>query len=155
KHKPTKEKTMTSKTFKSEVSHGRLSISDTRNGLFTVAVRRSGESVDMIDLKTETAPALALAILEAAIPKGQISVSAAMADSLHALRDEVKRIDERNAAVREQAELEAEALKLWLACRAVSNKYQTEDIKFSDLDAIEQAEWLAVARKAREIGAEK
>ncbi|MGP5523976.1 hypothetical protein ACTXM3_11880 [Glutamicibacter arilaitensis] len=71
------------------------------------------------------------------------------------LRMGIENQERITAEAKGQAELEAEALKLWLACRAVSNKYQTEDIKFSDLDAIEQAEWLAVARRAREIGAEK
>ncbi|MGP5599561.1 hypothetical protein ACTXOJ_11275 [Glutamicibacter arilaitensis] len=142
---------MTSKTFKSEVSHGRLSISDTRNGLFTVAVRRGGESVDMIDLKTETAPALALAILEAAGFVGDENMFTGLA--VANLRDHVEEQERITAESREQAELEAEALELvnaWMdSCGA--GKYPS----WEHVETGRREQGLAVARKAREIGAEK
>lgn len=140
---------MTSKTFKSEVSHGRLSISDTRNGLFTVAVRRSGESVDMIDLKTETAPALALAILEAA-GESPLGEARWVNDAKYALGEIAIFRSNKEADAKEQAELEAEALELFKTLMGVKGY---ENFTWSEVAS--KDDWLAVARKAREIGAKK
>lgn len=114
-----------------------------------------------IQLDQATMPAIMLALAEAAGVKPVDHTVTGLGKPnwlegiAHGLKLHIEHEAKRTAEAREQAELEAEALKLWLACRAVSNKYQTEDIKFSDLDATEQAEWLAVARKAREMSAEK
>lgn len=134
---------MTSKTFKSAVSAGHLNIHDSKRGLITVSISRDKAILEMIDLKTETAPALALAILEAA---GVESPYYNLGDAVGNLRRHVEREARYAAEAKEQAELEAEALDFLNVSREAKHLGPLGNFDDHTKDA-----WLAVARKAREM----
>lgn len=111
-------------------------------------------------LDPSEAPALALAILEAAgVPmQGDFSrptegTEAHLSFIAQHLERYVVESEFTAAEARERAELEAEALELFKA----SGAYGSDRLflKFSDLEETTQSAWLAVARRAREMRAEK
>lgn len=104
-----------------------------------------------IAFDSTTAPALALAILEAAGFDGDENMFTGLA--VANLRDHVEEQERITAEAEAQAKLEAEALKLLNASLASCDLGQIE--LFDALNPIEQQRWLAVARKAREMRAEK
>lgn len=107
-----------------------------------------GEKSFMFD--NTTAPALCLAILEAA---GHVRDACSDNDAdvaMEWLHSAIARQAKQSAEAKEQAELEAEALELYNTWREV-NAYEALS-SFSDGAPIgAMAEWLAVARRAREM----
>lgn len=101
-------------------------------------------------LNPSEAPALALAILEAALGDHD-ACSMEFAEALSGLRREVRRIEERDTAAKEQEELEAEALELFNAFATSFDRRK----KTSSVDTLKENDvynhWLAVARRAREM----
>lgn len=134
------------KTFKSAVSSGHLDISDAKRGLINVSIMRNTTILEMIDLSTETAPALALAILEAAGGRGALGID--VGNAMIDLRESIAEQERATAEAKEQAELEAEALVLYNASRTHNG---TGNALTSWGQVIEKTRWLAVARKAREL----
>lgn len=146
---------MTSKTFKSVNDNTcELDVRANDCGVF-IAFSRAGQIRQASTFAPSDAPALALAILEAAgfedsSSGGHITgARIAVGD----LKRHVKMHERITAEAKEQAELEAEALELF----KVSGAYGSDRLflKFSHLDDNIQKAWLAVARKAREMRAEK
>ena len=113
-----------------------------------------GPDVSNVTVSTQDAPALALAILEAGGFVGDENMFTGLA--VANLRDHVEEQERATAEAEAQAELEAEALGLLNAYlhSADTRLYATweEVVEVSKRMA---EDWLAVARKAREIGAEK
>ena len=103
-----------------------------------------------IYLPASEAPALALAILEAA-GHGGSSESSRLMQAFDLIELHVKEQERITAEAREQAELEAEALELLNASRE-SNRRPTLET-FDGFESTKQS-WLAVARKAREMAKE-
>lgn len=137
---------MSSKTFKSVVHGSSIQVHDNGEGVF-IGLIREGSMTRGTTLGKSDAPALALAILEAAghnaSPNGSFSVAACY------LRQGVKEQERATAEAEELAELEAEALELrneFTGQTATEWAYPTTTAKEG---------WLAVARKAREMRAEK
>ena len=101
-----------------------------------------------IAFDSTTAPALALAILEAA----GVAESSDAGVSAQYLRAHIAEQERATAEAEAQAKLEAEALELFKASGAYgSDRFF---LKFSDLEETTQSAWLAVARRAREINKE-
>ncbi|MGP9727929.1 hypothetical protein [Glutamicibacter sp. AOP3-A1-12] len=139
---------MTTKTFKSatrpEERRIKVSTSDKKNLHLTI----TGDANAGIQLAPSDAPALALAILEAAgLPDVDDDW---LGEAVMGLRRHIQIRDKRAAEAKDQAELEAEALELFKA----SGTYGSDRIflQFSHLDDHIQKAWLAVASRARELG---
>lgn len=146
---------MINKTFNSDSTDGRA-LEVGRNGERPwLNIHEFDFENTMFMLAPSDAPALALAILEAAIPDGQKVVSAVMADALQALRDEVKRIEDRDSAARELAELEAEAVELYRTSFKARMGRESRVKGLDDMVPNSREEWLDVARRAREMRNEK
>lgn len=154
---------MSSKIFKSAVSEGRLSIAEAPNRRFTVGIRRNGVATDMVDLAPSDAPALALAILEAAGVEtvnhtvrglGNPDWLEGIAHSLQLhIEHEAKLTAAAKAEAEEMAKLEAEALDLYNArILFLGGEALTS---FEKLNQDSKGMWLAVARRAREINKEE
>ena len=144
---------MTSKTFKSAVSEGRLSIEEAPCGLFTVGIRRDGVVTDVVDLAPSDAPALTLTILEKS-GYGGTSVSPLLMQAFDLIKLYVKDQERITAEAREQAELEAEAFNLYRAYMAVHAPMNAIG-DWQMLAERTKEKWLAVVRKSRELRAEK
>ncbi|KUM31606.1 hypothetical protein AQ436_00250 [Arthrobacter sp. EpRS66] len=151
-----------SKTFKSAVTRtgSRNLLVSTDIGMdagFFLEVQDRHEGTHAICFENRTAPALALAVLEAAGVEPdreplecQVSLGTIVAD----LQGTIRYAEALASANREQAELEAEALELFNIC-AEAQGHSTSD-SWETVRPIERKDaWLAVARKAREIGAKK
>lgn len=129
-------------------------MSDSRGPLI---VASDGPGARAVRYTPDESAKFALAILEAAgfedsSSGGHITgARIAVGD----LKRHVKMQERITAEVKDQAELEAEALELWLAYKEITHSFQNHEVKFSTLDSLAQTEWLAVARKARELRAEK
>ena len=149
---------MTSKTFKSAVSEGRLSIEEAPCGLFTVGIRRDGVVTDVVDLAPSDAPALMQAIVECLPPIPEIvrdgSYEAYMAVVVTYLDKAVRALEAETAEAKEQAELEAEAFNLYRAYMAVHAPMNAIG-DWQMLAERTKEKWLAVVRKSRELRAEK
>ena len=142
-----------SKTFKSAVT-----ITGSRNLLvstdigmdagFFLEVRDKHEEPQVICFENRTAPALALAILEAA---GHVRDACSDNDAdvaMEWLHSAIARQAKQSAEAKEQAELEAEALEL-------ANAFNKTDWDFFPCNrTVEAHQWLAVARRAREMSKE-
>lgn len=109
-------------------------------------------------LDPSDAPALALAVLEAAgaiptVPAHALFEYGTKAHLENIFLDLARYVEaskKRNAEARERAELEAEALELFNTARA------TRDIEPLEWDEVADKDtWVAVARRAREIRNEK
>lgn len=135
-----------SKTFKSTVSPLEMGVGVTMTGDLHISLgAKAGISVAPSD-----APALALAVLEAAGWPEEASNS--VTHSIMTGLSDVLSIQERIATeAKEQAELEAEALELWASFQGLPADQYT----FANLEDHAQRCWLAVARRAREMRAEK
>lgn len=139
------------KKFKSPICHSDYEFS-VENGVaeVRVAIAGEGDCLNMF-LAPSDAPAIALAILEAAGFVGDETMFTGLA--VANLRDHIEEQERVTAVAKEQAELEAEAVRLANAGREASVEYERESVlNFHDLDT---EFWLAVARKAREMRAEK
>lgn len=152
---------MTSNSFKSAYpgrSNQSLGIVRADNRV-RVSVDHGSDGARGIIIAPSDAPALALAILEAAgygeeivtdgSPDGHIQVAK------YYLYEGVKAHASITAEARERAELEAEALELFRAFQHVRADGVFVSVpSFASLSEPQQAEWLAVARRARELAKE-
>ena len=148
-----------SKTFKSAIiGHPRrLHLEENEHGVNIHASDPEWRDGYGITIATSDAPALALAILEAAgyqeHSKAELGSSELLASyGMTKLRQAVQAQDREESEAEAQAKLEAEALKLINAYRD-SMGYTTcywETVGESD-----RKNWLAVARRARELNKEK
>lgn len=100
-------------------------------------------------LNPSDAPALALAILEAAYGEDQPAPNK-IGEAWAALYAHIAEEESRAAEAKELAELEAEALDLFNTARATRDIDPLEWDEVADKDT-----WVAVARRAREMRAEK
>jgi len=143
---------VTSKTFKSALSANELSVRRASDGLVTLYFETSNIHLDPSD-----APALALAVLEAAGVKASFDPDATFGTAEHLghiqdhLQDYVNAQERAAVEAKERAELEAEALDYWKAFNNATDLVSFDDIQWSDLLPESQAKWLAVARRAREM----
>lgn len=146
-----------SKTFKSASSERKVRIWEANLGVAVCVEDPITNETTSTQIAPSDAPALALAILEAAGVEPdreplecQVSLGTIVAD----LQETIQYAEALASAHREQAELEAEALGLLNAYlhSADTRLYATweEVVEVSKRMA---EDWLAVARKAREIGA--
>ncbi|MGO4298279.1 hypothetical protein [Glutamicibacter sp. MCAF14] len=107
-----------------------------------------------INLAPSDAPALALAILEAAghrpvaYDPERLAGDDLLAYIAHRLAVHVGDEAKRTAKAKDKAELEAEALELYKAAYPVHADWDWKSVANTD-------KWLAVARRAREMKAEK
>ncbi|MGO2030621.1 MAG: hypothetical protein ACTH2A_06710 [Glutamicibacter ardleyensis] len=147
---------MSSKTFESVKSPLELTVVRTNEDLVRVITQLPDETGRAIDLAPSDAPALALAILEAAGVEPS-SPHYGLNDSpewnvrwaSHYLGRSIELTEAKTAEAKEQAELEAEALdlfNLWLA----GFNYEGYS-EWTGENAELKGVWLAVARKAREM----
>lgn len=113
-----------------------------------------------IAFDSTTAPALALAILEAAghrpvaYDPERLSGDDLLAYIAHRLAVHVGDEAKRTAEAEAQAKLEAEALDYWKAYNRAVDPANFDDVQWGDLMPATQSKWLAVARKAREMAKE-
>lgn len=145
------------KTFKGFASDRELTVKGYDDGSqVELLVMRSATGLfdTGIAIAPSDAPAIALAILEAA--GGRDSLGIDVGNAMTDLREYVTEQERATAEARERAELEAEALELLNAYRKSFLHCAPEDDfdGFDDPEAI-KAKWLAVARRAREMRAEK
>ena len=140
-----------SKTFKSVTDNtSELDVRANDCGVF-IAFSRAGQIWQASTFAPSDAPALALAILEAAgfedsSSGGHITgARIAVGD----LKRHVKMHERITAEAKEQAELEAEALELYNVCMTGHNL-----TSFDGLGGALRDQWLAVARRAREMRVE-
>lgn len=142
---------MTSKTFKSflvDSGSRRLHVDRRPEGTNLWVSDNSWESDYGITIAPSDAPALALAILEAA----GVAESSDEGVAAQYLRASIAEQERATAEARERAELEAEALMLAnSAVLAVGNPPYPSIEHMSDTSL---RKWLAVARRAREIAKE-
>lgn len=126
-------------TFESQTSSKTLAVSTYKGGPNLIISGPSGIH-EAISVSGADAPALALAILEAAQGAG---IDTALFDATHQIHNYVK---QRETEAKEAADLEAlvsEARALFLARHCRPGALEWEDCA--------QGEWLAVARAAREL----
>lgn len=142
---------MTSKTFEG-VDGTRLLHIKNLGKYVAMSIEVPGQVHMGITFDTASIPALALAELEAAgltVAKGDVkqdSFEDLMIDASLHLKCAIRLQERATAEAKEQAELEAEALELY-------RTFYCSDASW--VDVFKKETWLAVARKAREIGAEK
>ncbi|WP_417372975.1 hypothetical protein [Glutamicibacter protophormiae] len=143
---------MTSKTFKSTATNRTLTVEGHFNGEFAV-VFSDDSSLDLM-LQGGDAPALALAILEAAGVKGTSTGGLITHDRVAVtnLKIHIEKQAKRTAEAKEQAKLEAEALELLNAEREEFSCTPVRDL--SEVPARDQRAAIAVARRARELAKE-
>lgn len=137
-----------SKTFENtHTVHGKMTVRED-GGCVSVSVNMDSPSDTIIHISPSDAPALALAILEAAgWPECEpTSVTHTILSDLNRVVELQERV---TAEAKEQAELEAEALVLFSASRL---SYETVP-SFDGYPNLKLS-WLAVARKAREMAKE-
>ena len=151
---------MTSKTFKSVTDNeGELDVRANDCGVF-IAFSRAGQIWQASTFAPSDAPALALAILEAAgltVAKGDVkqdSFEDVMIDASLHLKCAIRLQERATAEAKEQAELEAEALELFNTFWR-SDGEGPSSIENWRAPNEEREDWLAVARRAREMRAEK
>lgn len=150
---------MTSKTFESIDQTRQLHVKPLDKHV-TLVINYKDAGRSGLTISHSDAPALALAVLEAAgyeeRQKGWDVLNSAdenIAQAMRCLSKGIEIQERATAEAKELAELEAEALELFKA----SGTYGSDRIslKLSDLDDHIQEAWLAVARRAREMRAEK
>lgn len=151
-----------SKTFKSDNELAKTISAHRWNDRFLVEIEDPKHLI-AINLSDNNAPALALAILEAAGVEASSPHYGANDDphwnlrwASHHLGRSIELIEAKVAEAREQAELEAEALELWRAFQSSRvDGVHASLPTFATLPDGGKVIWLAVARKAREMRAEK
>lgn len=144
---------MTSKTFKSTMTDSRELEVDVIFSNPRLLIKESGNGRSGFVFAPSDAPALALAILEAAgVEATPMATSVAFGTVVADLQRLIAEQERATAEARERAELKAEALELFKA----SGAYGSDRLflKFSDLEETTQSAWLAVARRARELAKE-
>jgi len=104
-----------------------------------------------IALDKDDAPALALAILEAAGAHKESQDF--LGGAVEQLKFHIGEQERATAEAKEREELEAEALAFYLAYIEATGVNSAAD-SFDDLNSIAKEQWLAVARKARELAKE-
>jgi len=145
---------MTSKSFKGLLSANELNVVGYGDSSqVDLLIRRSDRAITStgIAIAPSDAPALALAILEAAYGSDQPAATK-IGEAWAALYAHIAEQERTTAEAKPQAELEAEALEL-------ANTYLSSmgvDLRgsFDDMTPFNQEHWLAVARKARELAKE-
>lgn len=137
-------------SFKSTKSTLVLSVIRTNEDLLRLSISTPGvETYGCIDLAPSDAPALALVILEAAgVKPYALGKRTYLGTAVVNLQAEVSEQEERSAEAKEQAELEGEALALRNALHGASET----DFPTWPGESEAKENWLAVARKARELG---
>lgn len=140
---------MSSKTFKSVVHGSSIQVHDNGEGVF-IGLLREDSITRGTTLSKSDAPALALAVLEAA----GVAESSDAGVAANYLRLHISEQERAKAEAREQAELEAEALELFnTRQKAIYGDACTTYKEFATDNA--KQTWLAVARRAREMRAER
>lgn len=149
--------------FKSTKSTLELTVVRTYEDLVRIITQLPDETGRCIDLAPSDAPALALAILEAAgvvhhdpddtpYEKSERTENmGALNMSAFYLAKHVNDTEKAEFLAKEQAELEAEALELR---NAYMNQIGRTNVAWDDMSEEQQEIWLAVARKARELAEE-
>lgn len=141
---------MINKTFNSDSTDGRA-LEVGRNGERTwLNIREFDLENTMFILAPSDAPALALAILEAAGGRDALGID--VGNAMIDLHECVSEQERANAEAKEQEELEAEALELFNTSRLERG---LDELDWVRVTPRERAEWLAVARRAREIAEAK
>lgn len=148
---------MTSKTFKNRVSvrdaESVLEITDTPAGVrFTVSEE---DRIVSGWFNPDQGAEIALATLESAgyTDSSKGGIIDKVSNAMFLLKEHVKKQERSTAEARERAELEAEALELVNAHREATGNPLAESLDGLLYNAKET--WLAVARRAREMRAEK
>lgn len=142
-----------SKVFTSAYSLNREMAISPENKAVLIKIIDRGDYHGSIAIDPSHAPALALAILEVAHGSDQ-PAPGKIGEAWSALYVHIAEQERATAEAEAQAKLEAEALELCNAWRE-ANGYDALS-SFSDGAPIgAMAEWLAVARRAREMRAEK
>ena len=158
KHAPTKEKTMSSQTFEGVDGTRLLHIKNLGKHV-AMSIEVPGQVHMGITFDPASIPALALAELEAAgltVAKGDVkqdSFEDFMIDASLHLKAALRLQERITAEAKEQAELESEALELYNA--RISFLGGEALTSFEKLNQDNKDMWLAVARRARELRAEK
>lgn len=148
---------MTSKTFKSAKSTLELGVVRANTDHVRVWIEEADKrTFGMIDMSPSDAPALALAILEAAGVEGSSTggLITGARIAVGELKRHVAKQERITAEAKEQAELEDEAFNLYRAYMAVHEPMNAIG-DWQMLAERTKEKWLAVARKAREMSAEK
>ncbi|MEU5838530.1 hypothetical protein ABZ820_33350 [Streptomyces diacarni] len=122
-------------------------MSDSRGPLIVVS---DGPGARAVRYTPDKSAKFALAILEAA---GVESPYFNLGDAVDNLRQHVEREAKRTAEAKAQAELEAEALEMFNEYRVATQL--TPIVSWDEAHPLAQEQWLAVARKSREMRAEK
>lgn len=153
---------MTSNTFKSAPVENRTLLVEDGNDLVCLQIEDFKYRNTLgIALRSDTAPALALAILEAAWyaeTDGNSCFQDHFGKAMFYLRLGTEQQERETAEAEAQAELEAEALELFNAWRKSFNLQVDDNLPLAedwDVAPSVKTMWLAVARKAREMRAEK
>ena len=141
------------KTFKNSymAAESSMEIEPSISGELFHITHVTGRGEKSFKFSNTDAPALALAILEAA--GGTETDSPYMHEAADNLRAYILIEEKVSAEAKEQAELEAEALELYNA--RISFLGGEALTSFEKLNQDNKDMWLAVARKAREMRAEK
>lgn len=139
-----------SKTFKSAKSTLELTVVRTNEDLVRIITQLPDETGRAIDLAPSDAPALALAILEAAGTPMNLDVS--LGKALYHLDAHVTLQAKATAEAKEQAELEAEALDFLNAVRDATGAKALSG--FPAYASGIKSHYLIIARKAREMAKE-
>lgn len=139
-----------SKTFENvHTEYGGSMIVREEGDCVSVSINMVNPSDTSIHIAPSDAPALALAILEAANHDMGSEVSLAV----EYLERYTEAVAEKEAEAKEQAKLEAEALELCDSARHAHGRFKIGN--FGLMKDAEKTTWLAVARRAREMRAEK
>lgn len=140
---------MTSKSFKGLLSANELNVVGYGDSSqVDLLIRRSDRAITStgIAIAPSDVPALALAILEAAGWPNEYLVTTEILRRLREFDEHLKAIE---TEAKDKAELEAEALELF----NVKHGTDLDDWKYADRSVV--SGWVSVARKAREMRAEK
>ena len=147
---------MTSKSFKSAFSPDKVLRITGSPERICLAQRYRNDAESLVFIDSSAVPALALAILEAAgveaVPFDE-GTDTEPGHAVWALRHHVQEAEAKAAEARERAELEAEALELLNIHREAQAAGAYD--KLDEVPSNAKACWLAVARRAREMRAEK
>lgn len=146
---------MTSKTFKSVTDNeSELDVRANDCGVF-IAFSRAGQIRQASTFAPSDAAELMLAIGDTLPVPDMVregSYEHFLGNAIHYLAKAVKAQERATAEARELAELEAEALELYSAARRQKG---LRPAAWDELREADQHLWLAVARRAREMRAEK
>jgi len=138
-----------SKTFKTITTTGRtLKVCGVKGTSVYLEISSESESRRNINLDASDVPALALAVLEAVFGDDQPAPNK-IGEAWAALYVHIAEQERATAEAKGQAELEAEALELYRAAYDARGLASVSEFRL--LSEKQKTEWLAVARKAREM----